>query len=180
MSASQNLRLVTSEPSSEGPLTFEQVYRLNAPYVAGVATRLLGREADVDDVMQTVFAMVIKDLEKLRDRRSIKPWLATITVRVARAKLRVRRLRTWVGLDDADAYQELTVPGTTGPDRVLLSRIYRVLDGLPVDDRIAWTLRYVEGEQLEEVARACKCSLATAKRRIAAAQDVIEKVVLDE
>jgi RNA polymerase sigma-70 factor (ECF subfamily) len=177
---SQNLRLVTSEQISGRPLTFEDVYLRNANYVAGVATRLLGREADVDDVMQTVFCMVLKDLKKLRDPRLVKPWLATITVRIARGRLRVRRLRSWVGLDDAESYDELTLPGTAGPDRVLLSRIYRVLDGLPVDDRIAWTLRYVEGEQLEDVARACNCSLATAKRRIAAAQEVIEKVVLDE
>jgi RNA polymerase sigma-70 factor (ECF subfamily) len=42
--------------------------------------------------------------------------------------------------------------------------------------RIAWTLRYVEREKLEEVARLCGCSLATAKRRIAATQAAIEEV----
>ena len=42
-------------------------------------------------------------------------------------------------------------------------------------NRVAWTLNYVEGETLEEVARLCGCSLATAKRRIAAAQRFIEE-----
>jgi RNA polymerase sigma-70 factor (ECF subfamily) len=39
--------------------------------------------------------------------------------------------------------------------------------------RIAWTLRMVEGLELAEVASACGCSLATAKRRIAAAEVVV-------
>jgi RNA polymerase sigma-70 factor (ECF subfamily) len=145
-----------------------------------VATRLVGREAEVDDIMQTVFCMALKDLKKLREPAAVKPWLATITVRVARSRLRRRRLFSFIGLEDAESYEQLAISGSSGPNRVLLSRIYQVLDGLPVDDRIAWVLRYVEGEQLEEVARACSCSLATAKRRIAAASEVIEKVVLNE
>ena len=40
---------------------------------------------------------------------------------------------------------------------------------LPADRRIAWMLRRVEGLALAEVASACNCSLATAKRRIAGA-----------
>jgi RNA polymerase sigma-70 factor (ECF subfamily) len=55
-----------------------------------------------------------------------------------------------------------------------------VLDELPAAERLAWTLRHVEGERLEQVARQCGCSLATAKRRIAAAQDAIEQAVSDD
>jgi RNA polymerase sigma-70 factor (ECF subfamily) len=51
---------------------------------------------------------------------------------------------------------------------------------VPPRDRIAWTLRYIEGQQLEEVAGICGCSLATAKRRISAAQERIERAFADE
>jgi RNA polymerase sigma-70 factor (ECF subfamily) len=50
-----------------------------------------------------------------------------------------------------------------------------VLDRLPVNERLAWSLRHIEGEQLESVAVLCGCSLATAKRRIAAAQQAVER-----
>ena len=52
-----------------------------------------------------------------------------------------------------------------------------VLRRLPQRERIAWTLRYVEDESLEMVATACGCSLATAKRWIAAADAEIRKYV---
>jgi RNA polymerase sigma-70 factor (ECF subfamily) len=41
---------------------------------------------------------------------------------------------------------------------------------MPADDRIAWTLRYVDHHRLEVVATLTNCSLATAKRRILRAQ----------
>ena len=65
-------------------------------------------------------------------------------------------------------------------ERVLLSRVYTVLDELPAKERVAWTLRYLEGERLEDVAKLCGCSLATAKRWIARAHSAIEGVVSDE
>jgi RNA polymerase sigma-70 factor (ECF subfamily) len=54
-----------------------------------------------------------------------------------------------------------------------LAKVYAVLDALPSDERVAWSLRHVEGERLERVAELCGCSLATAKRRIAAAHQRI-------
>ena len=61
--------------------------------------------------------------------------------------------------------------------RAMLSAVYRILDRLPVNQRLAWTLRYVEGEQLERVAELCNCSLATVKRRIKAAHEAIQREV---
>jgi RNA polymerase sigma-70 factor (ECF subfamily) len=45
---------------------------------------------------------------------------------------------------------------------------------------VAWLLRHVEGERLQDVALACGCSLATAKRRIASAQAALAGVIDDE
>ena len=48
--------------------------------------------------------------------------------------------------------------------------------GLPTDQRLAWSLRYLEGEPLDVIAAACRCSLATVKRRVSAAKKVIDEV----
>ena len=61
-----------------------------------------------------------------------------------------------------------------------MARVYQILDRIAVDDRIAWALRYVEGQKLEQVAGLVDCSLATAKRRIARAQAAIEEAFRDE
>ena len=52
-----------------------------------------------------------------------------------------------------------------------------IIDQLPTNDRMAWMLRHVEGYALQEAADACGCSLATVKRRVAAAQKRIDRAV---
>jgi len=175
------LRVVAQNGVQEEPdSSLEWVYRKYSPYVASIALRLVGRDGDVDDIVQEVFLQALKGLAQLREPGALKGWLATVTVRVSRRRLQLRKLKSWVGLDEDTGYESVASPSASPEQRALLSRVYRVLDEISVDQRLAWTLRMVEGEQLEAVASLCGCSLATAKRRIAAAQDHIERNLCDE
>jgi RNA polymerase sigma-70 factor, ECF subfamily len=170
-----------AEPRLEtAVLDADSVFRRYAAYVAAIAHRLLGRDHDVDDTVQEVFVIAVRGLSQLREPAAVKGWLAKITVRVARRRLRLRRLRTLLGLDEAILYDSMTDESASPEQRVLIGRVYRALDGLPADHRIAWSLRHMEGEKLEDVAALCGCSLATAKRRIAAAARVLEEALSDE
>jgi RNA polymerase sigma-70 factor (ECF subfamily) len=158
-------------------LSLELVFRKYSRYVAAVAYRLLGRDDEVDDVVQEVFLQAVRGLQRLREPEAVKGWLATVTVRVAGRKLRMRKVRGLFGLEDRHEYEQVAGRETPPDERALLSRVYKLLDELSVGERLAWTLRYVEGEQLDAVARICGVSLATAKRRIAAAQGKLEKAL---
>ena len=81
---------------------------------------------------------------------------------------------------DAPEYMDLADAGASPRQRALLAEIYGVLDQLPVEERLAWTLRLVEGQSLPEVAQNCGCSLATVKRRVASAQRAISEALADE
>ena len=98
-----------------------------------------------------------------------------ITARLARRRLRGRRLKLLLGIDDDHDYAELADTAASPPDRALLGELYRALDRLPVRQRLAWTLRHVEGLELAAVARACECSLATVKRLITAAEAALRR-----
>jgi RNA polymerase sigma-70 factor (ECF subfamily) len=84
-----------------------------------------------------------------------------------------------VGLDTGVPALELRDPGMSPEKRALVARIYEILDVMAVDQRLAWTLRYIEGEKLEQVAVRCGCSLATAKRRITAAHGILQAEMND-
>lgn len=160
------------------PSTVEQAFRAHLRYVSAIALRILGRDDEVDDVVQDVFLAAFKGLRALREMDAIKGWLATVTVRVATRRLRRRKLRGFFGLDEHQ-YDDVAAQGASPEQRALLASVYALIDKLPVNERIAWTLRHVEGMQLDDVARACGCSLATAKRRIAAAHEKIDQAVSD-
>ena len=102
-------------------------------------------------------------------------------MRVARRSLRRRRLTRLFGLSSAASeYENLADPSASPFNRALLSRLYRALDQLPVDDRVAYVLHHVEGETLEAVATFCGCSGTTAKRRILRARLALEETLADD
>jgi len=169
----------SSSASAPLPESDAEVFERFAPYVARIGLRLLGRESDVDDLIQDVFIAAMRQRHQVRAPEAFRSWLAIIAVRTARRYLRKRRLRALVGIDTLAPTLELRDSGMSPERRALLTRVYQVLDKMPVDQRIAWTLRYVEGEKLEEVAERCGCSLATAKRRIAAAHGRLEAELHD-
>jgi RNA polymerase sigma-70 factor (ECF subfamily) len=168
----------TPEADGPAPVVFDALFQRYVRYVAAVAARLLGHDDhEVDDVVQDVFWLASRRMAHLQDIASARGWLVTATTRLVRRRLRRRR---WRAMFHAPApLHDVPAPGATAEQRALLARLYRVLEQLPVEQRLAWVLRYLEGERLEDVARACGCSLATAKRRIGAAQHVLDEVLRD-
>jgi RNA polymerase sigma factor (sigma-70 family) len=73
-------------------------------------------------------------------------------------------------------FEQLAAAGSTAEDKMQIARLFRVLDGLGVDLRIAWVLRYLQRETTQSVAEQCGWSLSTTKRRIQSAH----KKVLQE
>jgi RNA polymerase sigma-70 factor, ECF subfamily len=69
--------------------------------------------------------------------------------------------------------------GATAEQQLELRAVDRALQSASAGERFAWILRYVDGHTLEEVASACGCSLATAKRRLSGAQTLVRRAVDD-
>ncbi len=155
-------------------LDFEALYDRHAPLVARIAMRILGTADDVDDVVQEVFMIAARSLHSIRSRDNPAGWLATITVRRVHRKLQRGKLRAFFGTPVPLEVERLIAPSADPGARILVRRIFEALGSVSVSERIAWSLRYIDGETIEEVAAVCRCSLSTAKRRIAAAQRKIE------
>jgi RNA polymerase sigma-70 factor (ECF subfamily) len=150
----------------------EALYRRHGRTVTRLAARLLARSADAEDVVQDTFITAFGDLDKLRDEGAFGGWVTRIALRQVHRRYRRRRVLRALGLDrgDDDLALELQVDPAAGPEVVAAVReLSQVLDTLGARARIAWTLRYVEGYKLEEVAHSIGVSLATAKRVLAAA-----------
>jgi RNA polymerase sigma-70 factor (ECF subfamily) len=155
--------------------TLEALYERYASFVGAMASRILGRAVEVDDVVQDVFASAVRGLKRREDAREIRGWLAKVTVRRCVRQLRFRRVWAIVDLAPHPSYDRLVDPSAGPEERQLLVEVYRALDRLPARERVAWVLRNVEGESLDRVATLCGCSLATAKRRIASAHDKLRR-----
>jgi RNA polymerase sigma-70 factor, ECF subfamily len=147
------------------------LYRRHVHYLLAIATRLMANRNEGEEVVQDTFVVGFEQLSTLREPAAFRSWLARIAVSLVRRRMRRARLLHFLGLDRGldDASLEVLASSTLRPDdRAELALADRALRRLTPDRRIAWMLRKVEGLSLAEVASACDCSLATAKRRIAA------------
>ncbi|MEO8902662.1 MAG: sigma-70 family RNA polymerase sigma factor [Polyangiaceae bacterium] len=153
-------------------LAFEALYRRHAGFALNLAVRIQGTAHDAEDIVHDAFLKANECLAELRDGAAFRGWLGSIVVRLVRTRLRRRRLLNSLGLASPEPIEldAIASPNADPESRVLLAQVYSLLQTLPADDRIAWTLRYVDHHRLEAVAELVNCSLATAKRRISRAQ----------
>lgn len=155
----------------------EALYRKYVQSIWGLALRLTGNRADAEDVVQDTFTEAMRDAGQLRERTALRSWLTSIAVHRAHRTFRRRRMLRTLGLDrgsDPSLLEAVVSPEAGAEVLAELTLLDRVLFKLATKDRIAWSLRYIEGYSLPEVAELCQCSLATAKRRISAAQERID------
>lgn len=190
---SYNLRVSPSQPttrSGSGPSDAalvvaaraneswakEALFRRYAHLVNGLAFRVIGRDADLDDLVQDSFTEAWRSLHRLENPQAFSSWLSAIVVRTAHKMLRRRRLMTAIGLRHREPIDlDSLVSGNAPQDvQVELRAIYSLVETLSPSARLALLLRRVEGLSLDEVASMLGVSLATAKRRIAEAERQLE------
>ena len=128
------------------------------------------RDAELADLLHEVFARALAQIDSLEDPAALKWWLTTIAVFTAREHIRRRMRGRWLRFFASEDLPDLPVAGADEEVRESLRMTYAVLDRLGVDDRIAFSLRFIEGLDLAEVAAACGVSLNTIKRRLARAE----------
>ena len=157
------------------PLDFDRVFRAYAAYVAAIGLKIMGRDDDLDDLVQEVFIEAHHGLRRLRDPGALKSWLARITVRRTIRKLRRTRVLMLFGLDAPSDYSGIANGSTTPDEQAQVALAYRALERLPAAERAVWVLRHVEGESLDSIAHMCACSKSTVQRRLRLAQKSLEQ-----
>jgi len=142
--------------------------------VFGMAARLLGRDdEDVDDLAQESFVSALASFDRLKDAAAFPSWLAAIVVRTAYKTLRRRSIARRIGLRPREASADvdsLVSPDAPADVQLELKTIFRILDGLPTNLRVALVLRRVEGASLDEIALYMDTSPRSAKRWVDGAE----------
>lgn len=132
----------------------------------GTLYRILGSNADIDDLLQDAFIEVFRSVSTFRGEASLGTWIDRITVRVAYAHLTKRRV---------DTVHLSLVPEPKGNDlaaderamtREAAAHLYSALDRVPAAQRIAFALHVVDGRLIKDVALATNASVVATKVRI--------------
>ena len=164
------------EPAAP-PLTPERVFREYAPRIYQIARRMLGNDADAEDVTQDVLLQVVRKLDTFRGDAQFSTWLHRVTVNAAlahRAKRATRQKRE-AGGDSAD---ETLAPPTgpvkrwnVSPDESMLAAeqtelIEKAIEMLPEPFRDVYVLADLEGLSNAEIGEILGLSLPAVKSRL--------------
>jgi len=160
----------SGSPEPSQPLGIEELFRRHAPAVASLGLAMLQSVEEADDLVQDVFVRAWRAIDRLEDREAARPWLMTIAIRLARTRLRRRKLTRLLFRGEEPDFEQVASAVVLPEHRDMIRHLYGVLEALPVEQRIAWVLRHIQEETVQSVADLCGWSLSTAKRRLQTAE----------
>jgi RNA polymerase sigma-70 factor (ECF subfamily) len=149
---------------------FEQLVERHQALVAGTVGRMLGNNADVEDIAQQVFIRVWKSAKRYEPRAKFTTWLLKITRNLVFNELRRRKRHATTPLQPDAESEEMQLPdrGAQTPDASLLEgELQRSIDaaigGLPESQRMAVVLRRYEELSYDEIANVLGQSVPAVK-----------------
>ena len=179
-----------SAPAATEPrITVEEVFRAYAPRIYALARRMLGNDADAEDVTQDVLVQVVRKLHTFRGESAFPTWLHRVTVNAALAHRRKRATsedrRVYDPLENflsdgkhAAPIREWSIP----PDQEVLDQenhelIEKAIQELPETYRDVYVLADVEGLPNAEIAGMLGLSVAAVKSRLHRARLVMRNLL---
>jgi RNA polymerase sigma-70 factor (ECF subfamily) len=167
-----------SRPIAAHPETVENVFRQYAPRVYHLARRILGNEADAQDVTQDVMVQVIRKLDTFRGESAFPTWLHRVTVNAALAHRRKAANRheqpAGDGAEQADGENHPhhhPRPWSIGPERPVLdqerqAQIESAIATLPESYRDVFVLADVEQMSNADIAELLGLNIPAVKSRL--------------
>jgi len=142
----------------------EALLAAQRPGLERLARSLVWDDEEAKDVVQSALVDAVSSWGTLKDEGAAPAWLRRIVVHRALSQLRRRRL--WSAL--ATVFLVGAEPAPETPDEALgrrerLARLGAALESLPARQAAAFSLRYLEGLSIDEVADALAIGRGTVR-----------------
>ena len=148
------------------PGAFEEVYRMYAPRLFGLACRMVGRP-DAEDLLQEIFLSAHRKMGLYKGESSLGTWLYRLATNLCLDHLRSRGARFALVTDEIDDERdapEVQRGGVLGAvDRLDLER---ALSTLPPGCRAVFVLHDVEGFEHKEIGSLLGIADGTSKSQL--------------
>jgi RNA polymerase sigma-70 factor (ECF subfamily) len=162
----------------------EEFYQRFRNQVAANLYRVMNTRVDLDDLVQEVFVIAFRGLERFRGDARLSTWLYRICVNVALGRIRSKTRRPPPLLTDQPIGE--TVEASPAHPRELLereqerARVYRILEMMPPKKRIVLFLHEIEGLDLKEIAFVLGVYAGTVRTRLFYARREFYRLVAEE
>jgi RNA polymerase sigma-70 factor (ECF subfamily) len=152
---------------------FAIIVRTYQTPVYNYVLRMVGDRSLAEDLTQEVFLRVYQGLARFSSRSKFTTWLFQVTKNRVLDELRAteRRPRTVVDVDEMTAFEVVDAPF----ERLeAIDAVWRAVEHLTVDLKMALLLRDIVGLSYTEIADSLEVTLATVKWRIWKAREEVQ------
>ncbi len=167
----------------ESAATAEQVFFAHAPLVYNVAHRVLGNEADAEDVTQEVLLRVLNNFASFRGEGRLAAWLHRVTVNAALLHRRksLRRRKREMDLPFAEQACEYSAVDASPAQRLLDTEmrdlIERAVARLPKIYREVYVLSDIEELSNADIGEMLHLGISAVKSRLHRARSMMREAL---
>lgn len=177
MNQSTVAELIRKSMDASDMQAFRQLVEMHQDGVYRLAFRLLGDEAEAEDVTQECFIRLWQNLTRIDVERGLTAWLCKVASRLCLDRMKSVHYRTtqlsdgglfvWC-VSDEDPHQALT-------DKEFRQWVHLLAETLSPMQRLVFTLRCIEDRDVEEVAEITGLSAKKIKSNLYQARQVLMK-----
>lgn len=168
---------------NEDASAFKELLSVYGNRVLNTCYRFLLNREDAEDLAQDVFVEVYQSIKSFRGDSKLSTWIYRITITKCldeiKRRNRKKRISSFGQLLHIDWFKNILIDKTSSDDRTFekenLKEINYVLNKLPDNQRIAFTLSKMQGYNNHEIAEIMKTSTVAVESLIYRAKKRVEE-----
>ena len=167
------------DSNSDKQAMYWDIYDRYWKYILFICVKLCGNKEDGEEIMQDVFIVAFKNMDQLKDKSKLKPWLAKIAARRCykhnkkHNKIQTEELVPEEHIEINDDF----LPMIYLDKKELRDEVLEIINSLPEKQKKVIYLHYYANMKGEEIASLQKCSVESVWSALNSARSNIKKKI---
>ena len=156
---------------------FKALFEGQKEQVINICYRLVGNREEAEDLCQEVFFKVYKSIRTFKRRSRLSTWVYRIAINLSLNHIRKKKRAVWFGMNRSydpggeKMFDWMPAPAGEQPDLLFEERereqiVWRAINSLPRNQRVALILQRYEGLSGQQIAEIMDCSLSSVQSRL--------------
>ena len=175
--------------NSDKDKAFHMLVNAYASRIFNTCVNLVRNKEDAEDVVQEVFTAVYLSIDSFDGNAKLSTWIYSIAINKSKEFLRkkTRKKRfgfmTTIGKDESHEMPIATIefnhPGVLLENKERTEVLFRAMDQLAENQKVAYTMHKIEGKSYSEIAEILNTSVSSVESLMFRAKGKLKKLLSD-
>lgn len=168
---------------------FHMLVNAYTSQIFNTCINLVHNKEDAEDVVQEVFTAVYLSIDSFGGNSKLSTWIYSIAINKSkeylRSKTRKKRFGFMTAIDKEDSHEvpsvtiEFNHPGVLLENKERTETLFKAIDQLAENQKIAYTMHKIEGKSYSEIAEILDTSVSSVESLMFRAKGKLKKLLLE-